>query len=403
MFNISKFVFIYSIINCITIVALVSIREWPTDDIIVNINKGYALRRIGAYSTNMVEQVVHTFLSLDDFCAVQATDAVCIYTSASTKTNIMELATMITSHHIGDTSFDYDRENVSQLIAKDLSHILVQHKPNEFLRDTESSVHFINNQFYYQKNADKLSTSTSYINTVDNYNDIVRFRPTSVHKIIKQINSNRISFEFLSPSDLKIFLSTVFSNIDGSYKINDVRESLNAFSQTIVGQSIYALRYCGLSRQYSLSSKPCLAVSTLFKRISSNSPSVHSIYHLLPLPIVANRNKYIYSDLPKIIGINSIEQTLIMWNNELDSNECTFSPIVLCHKTPILMSLSEPSCLSQLLDDHQSDTSMCEASRSHNIEKAVLHIDDGLWFFYNTNYTYYCQAYSDLNQLTETM
>jgi hypothetical protein len=79
MFNISKFVFIYSIINCITIVALVSIREWPTDDIIVNINKGYALRRIGAYSTNMVEQVVHTFLSLDDFCAVQATDAVCIY------------------------------------------------------------------------------------------------------------------------------------------------------------------------------------------------------------------------------------------------------------------------------------------------------------------------------------
>jgi hypothetical protein len=293
----------------------------------------------------------------------------------------MELATMITSRHTRDTSSAYDRESVSKLIAKDLSRILMQHKPDEFLQDTESSVHFINNQFYYHKNADKLSTSTSSINTVDNYNDILRFRPTSIYIIIKQINSTRISFEYLSLVDLKLFLTIVFSNIDDSYKINDVEESLNAFSQIIVGQSVYALRYCGLSRQYSLSSKPYLAVSTLFIRISSNSPSVYSIYRLLPLPIVANGNKYIYSDLPKIIGINSIEQTLIMWNDELDSNECTFSPIVLCHNTPISMSLSESSCLSQLFDDYQSVTIMCQVSRSQNIEQTVLRIDDGLWLF----------------------
>ncbi|CAF2901811.1 unnamed protein product [Rotaria sp. Silwood2] len=336
MLGVSKSVFVYSIINCITVVALVSIRELATDDIIVNINKGYALQRIGTYSTNMVEEVVHTFLSLDNFCAVQTTNAVCKYTSSSSTTNIIELATIITSDHIRDTSFSYDRDNVSQLIAKDLNRVLVQHKSDEFLRDTESNVHFINNKFYYNNNAAKLSPATTSINAVDNNNNnnnILQFRATSVDMIIKQINNNRISFEYLSLVDLKLFLTIVFSNLDNSYKINDVEDSLNAFSQIAVGQSIYALRYCGLNRQHSLSSKPCLVISTLFIRIPSNSPSVYSIYRLFPLPVVTNDNKYIYSDLPKIIGINSIEQTLIRTTRieqlRIDSSIDTQCPLKL--------------------------------------------------------------------------
>ncbi|CAF3044419.1 unnamed protein product [Rotaria sp. Silwood2] len=163
MLGVSKSVFVYSIINCITVVALVSIRELPTDDIIVNINKGYALQRIGTYSTNMVEEVVDTFLSLDNFCAVQTTNAVCKYTSSSPPTNIIELATIITSDHIRDISFSYDRDNVSQLIAKDLNRVL-------------------------NNNAAKLSPATTSINAVDNNNNnnnILQFRPTSVDMIIK--------------------------------------------------------------------------------------------------------------------------------------------------------------------------------------------------------------------------
>jgi hypothetical protein len=403
MLDVARLVFVYCIINWITIVALVSIRELPTDDIVVNLNKGYALKRIGLYSPNIVEQIVHTFVSLDNFCAVQTTDAVCKYTSTSTTKNIMELATMITPRHARDTSSTYDREIVSKLIAKDLIRIVVQHKPDEFLRDTKSSVHVINNQFHYQKNDDKALTPASSINTVDNYNDILRFHPASVDIIIKQINNNRISFEYLSLTDLKLFLTTVFSNIDESYKINNVEESLNAFSQLIVGQSVYALRYCALGRQHSLSSKPCLAVSTLFLRVPTDNVSIFSIYRLIPLPIIFDHDKYIYSNLPKVIGINSIDETLVMWNDDFDNTECTFSPIVLCQYKPVSMSLSKPSCLSQLFDDHQLATNMCEVSRSQNIGQGVLHIDDGLWLFYNINHTHYCQVYSNLNEFTQTI
>jgi hypothetical protein len=403
MVHVSKSIFAYSIINCITIVVVASIRELPTNGVIVNVNKGYALRRISAYSPNMIEQVVHTFLSLDNFCAVQTTEALCIYTSSSTTRNIMELITKIGSHHTRDTPSTYDREKVSKLIATDLSHILVQHNPDEFLRDNKSSVHFINNQFHYQDVDEKALPTTSSMNTVDNYNDILRFSPTSAEIIIRQINSNEINFEHLSHTDLKLFLTSVFSNIDNSYKINNVEESLNDFNQLIVGQSIYALRYCALNRQHSLSSKPCLAVSTIFLRIPTNSPSIYSIYRFIPLPIVVEGEKYIYSNLPKVIGINFIDQTLIMWNNELESNECTFSPIVLCHNKPISLALSTSSCLSQLFDDFQSITSMCQVSRSPNDDQGILYIDDGLWLFYNIYFTHYCQIHSTLNGLIETI
>ena len=163
------------------------------------------------------------------------------------------------------------------------------------------------------------------------------------------------------------------------------------------------MRYCALSRQHSLSSKPCLVVSTLFIRIPINSLSIYSVYRLLPLPVVVNGDKYIYSNLPKVIGINSIEQSLIIWSNELESNECTFSSIVRCRNEPISLPLSKSPCLSQLVDDYQSDTSMCQVSRSTNIEQGILYIDYGLWLFYNVYLTHYCQVHSTLNGLTETI
>ena len=403
MFRVSKSIFACSIINCITILAAATIREVPINDVIVNVNKGYALRRIGTYSPDMIEQVVHTFVSLDNFCAVQTTEAVCIYTSSSTTKNIMELITKIRSHHMRDIPSTYDRENVSKLIATDLSHILAQHNPAEFLRDNKSSVHFINDQFHYQDVDEKALPTTSSINTVDSHDNILRFPPTSAEIIIRQINSNKISFEHLSHTDLKLFLTSIFSTIDSSYKINNVEESLNDFNKLILGQSIYALRHCALSRQHSLSSKPCLAISTIFLRIPTNSPSIYSIYRFIPLPIVVEEEKYIYSNLPKVIGINFIDQTLIKWSNEFESNECTFSPIVLCHNKPISLALSTSSCLSQLFDDFQSITSMCQVTRSPNDEQGILYIDDGLWLFYNIYFTHYCQIHSTLNGLIETI
>jgi len=375
----------------------------PTSDTIVDVNKGYALRRIGTYSFNMEEQVVHTFVPLNDFCFLSPKADVCLYNSFLKTANVLELVTMIKYRHMSHTFSTYDKDNISKIITKDISRVLEQHHPDEVLRNTKSNVHFINNQFRYQTNDDKALTAASPMNTVDNSNDILHFRPTSIDMIIKQINNNKISFEYLSHADLKLFLTAIFSTIDTSYTISTVEESLNTFTQFIVGQSIYALRYCALSRKNSLSSQPCLAISTLFLRIPTDSALIYSIYRLIPLPIVFNDDKYIYSNLPKVIGINSIDQTLIMWNDESDINECTLSHIVQCPKIPFLIPLSKSSCLSQLFDDNKLITSTCQVARSQDIHKDIMEIDNGIWLFFNVREPYYCQIHSTLNELTETI
>jgi len=374
-----------------------------TNDITVDVNKGYALRRIGAYSFNMEEQVVHTFVPLNDFCVLSPKTDVCVYTSFSKAANVLELATMMKSRHMSHTISTYDKDSVSKIITTDISQILEHHHPDEVFRNTKSNVHFINNQFFYQTDGDKTLTAASSINTVDNYSDILHFRPKSIDMIIKQINNNEISFEYLSHADLKLFLTAIFSTIDTSYTISNIQESLTAFTHFIVGQSIYALRYCALSRKHLLSSQPCLAISTLFLRIPTDRTSIYSIYRLIPLPIIFNDDTYIYSNLPKVIGINSIHQTLIMWNDPSDVDECTLLPIVQCQKIPFLIPLSKSSCLSQLFDDNKLITSACQVTRSQDIHKDIMEIDNGIWLFFNVREPYYCQVHSTLNGLVETI
>ncbi len=55
MMVIERLVFLDFTINSIKTVSLVSMRELPKSDIIIDINKGYALRRIGTYSPNAEE------------------------------------------------------------------------------------------------------------------------------------------------------------------------------------------------------------------------------------------------------------------------------------------------------------------------------------------------------------
>jgi hypothetical protein len=66
MVSVVRSVLLYLTINSLRTVLLVSIRELPTSDTIVDVNKGYALRLIGTYSFNMEEQVVHTFVLLNE-------------------------------------------------------------------------------------------------------------------------------------------------------------------------------------------------------------------------------------------------------------------------------------------------------------------------------------------------
>jgi hypothetical protein len=380
----------------------VSIQELPKNDIIIDITKGYALRRIGVYSPTIVEQIVHTFIPLNQFCVASPTTDICLYASLSEKSNVVQLAILMASNQSIHTSPSHDSDSVSELIGNDIIRVRAQHR--EIIRNNKSIVHFIDNQFHYQKTDEKALTTASLTNVIDNYSSIVNLRrSTSVEIILKQINNNKIGFEYLSSTDLKLFLTAIFSTIDTSYTVSNIQESLNIFVPLIVGQSVFVLRYCSFNQHNSLPSQPCLAISTLFFRTPINSASIFSIYYLIPLPTIFNNDRYVYSNLPKIIGINSMDQRLIMWNDESDINQCTFLPVVQCQRTPISMPISKSSCLSQLLNDNQSLTTMCQVSRSQNIDQDVIYIDNGIWLFHNIHNTHYCQVYSTSNGLSETI
>ena len=402
MVNIHELFFLWCITNSIWTVLPVPMQELLKNDIIIDVRKGYALRRIGTYSSNVVEQIVHTFMPLNQFCTTSPTQDVCLYTSQSAESNMVELSTFMASNQSIYTSHSQDKESASKLIGNDLLQVLTQQR--EIIKNNKSIVHFIDNQLHYQNADQEASTATSSTNTIDNYQSIVHLRrPTSIETILKQINNNKIGFDYLSSTDLKFFLSTIISSIDTSLTVSNIHESLNIFASLIVGQSVFVIRSCSLNQHNSLPSQPCLVVSTLFFRTPTHSASIFSIYYLIPLPTIFNGDKYAYSNLPKIIGINSINQRLIVWNEESDINQCTFSPVVKCQRTPISTPISKSSCLSQLFDDNQSLTTMCQVSRSQNIDQDVTSIHDTIWLFNNIRHTQYCHVYSLENELTETI
>ncbi|CAF3959978.1 unnamed protein product [Rotaria sp. Silwood1] len=246
-------------------------------------------------------------------------------------------------------------------------------------------------------------TTTSSTNTVENNPPVTRLRSDSIERFLKQISINKFGLEFLSNNDTKTFLTAAFSTIDSYYTISNLQESLDTFFQYIVGQSVFALRHCSLVQQNSLPSQPCIAISTLFLRVQPEISSTFLVYRLVPLPIVYNNDMYVYSDLPKIIGIDPIDQQIIIWKEEIDIKQCIFSRLVLCKKMPISIPLTKSSCLSQLLDNAQSSTNMCQVTRSKNIEQDFMQIDDGLWFFFNIHHDEQCQIYSTSDHRTEVI
>jgi hypothetical protein len=126
-------------------------RELPKSDIIIDINKGYALRRIGTYSPNIEEQIVDIFIPLNNFCAMSPETDVCMFGAIWKKTNVVELGTMMTSQH----TFSYNSDIVSSLVGKDITRVLTQHHPYDIINNNKSIFHLDNNQFYYQKSNGK--------------------------------------------------------------------------------------------------------------------------------------------------------------------------------------------------------------------------------------------------------
>ena len=107
---------------------------------------------------------------------------------------------------------------MSKLIGTDISRNLAQNHPDQINNNNKSNIHFINNKIYYQKTLEKILTQVPSNNGVDNYSDIPRIRPTSAEIILRQISNNKISFDYLSDNDLRLFLTGIVSTIHNSYQ-----------------------------------------------------------------------------------------------------------------------------------------------------------------------------------------
>ncbi|CAM4817532.1 unnamed protein product [Rotaria magnacalcarata] len=213
------------------------------------------------------------------------------------RTNVLELATTMTCRRTISALSAYESGSVSKLIRKDLNRVLAHHHPEI---GKISLVHFVDSQIFSDKINEKSVVTPSSLDIVDNHQEIPRISQTASSVILNQIITKKIGFEFMTNNAMKTLLTAVFSVVDNFYIISDIHEALAIFNDLIVAQTIFALRYCSLSRQESSPQQPCLAVSTLFLRPPLHRTSTFSVYRLIALPTVLHGGKYTYSNLPTL-------------------------------------------------------------------------------------------------------
>ncbi|CAF0985289.1 unnamed protein product [Didymodactylos carnosus] len=370
----------------------------PTSNVVIDTDKAFMLRRNGTYAPKLKEEIVHSVVSINNLCDGSSSADVGLFTSHTTSTNIVELATILSPRDIATALPRYDSNQASSLIQNDISRIFRIHRPDSFATKTNSAVHFIGNQFHSIINIKKsLFDSTNFL--VDgNQSDIPRVLPGPSNIILKQINNNKIGFDFLTNAELRLFLTTIISSIDKFYKINDLSKSLNLFSQLIAAQSIYILRSCPIRRENVSANEPCFIVSTLFLRsfIENNIPL--SVYRFISLPAIVNGEQFMYSNIPEITGINTDDYAIISWNNTPKQNECLFSSFIYCRRKPSVIPLSHSSCLSELFIHSLRIVNSCQVTRSRSLQTDVINIDSNVWLFSHNGDPLYCHLHSTIGE-----
>ena len=395
----SQFIILFSAINLIEMIKFLPMLSIPAADVIINTDKAFVLQRIGTYSSKLTEEIVHTFVPLDNLCVASPDTDVCVFTSKTKRTDVVELATILSPRETATILPRYDNDQVFNFIAKDLHRVHQNNHRNKFILKTNSAAHLIDDQFHTTNDIKYPPLDSSKFVVDTNQSDIIRMTPTSSAAILRQITANKIGFDFLTNTELMPFLSAVMSSIDKSYKITDLSESLDLFLQLIVAQSIYLLRSCSSHQQDSSTGKPCFIISTLFLRPLLESNTAFLIYRLIPLPTMVNDEKYMYSNMPEVIGVNTNDQTVILWNTAPKKSECLFSIFVYCQKKPPSIQIHNSPCLSELFSDDTRIAGSCQVTRSREIQTDIMNIDSNIWLFTHNDEPVYCHTHSDTGEL----
>ena len=396
-----QFIILFSAINLIETTQLLPMLDIPASDIIVNVDKAFMLRHLGLYSSKLKEEIVHSAVPLNNLCVESSSTNICLFVSGAISTNIVEVATILSSRDMVTVLPRYDTKQISGFIQNDISRILQIHRSSRYTTKTSSVIHFIDNQFHSTKNIEDSWLNSTKVLVVGDQSRIPGVSPSPPAIILRQISNNKIGFDFLTKTELTAFLTAIVSIIDKSYHITDLSESLNPFSQLIAAQSVYILRSCPIRREHTstTNSQPCLIVSTLILRPLIENNVVFPIYQLILLPAIVNGEEFMYSDLPQVIGINTNDRTIILWNSEPKKNECLFSIFVYCQKKLPLVRLFNLPCMSEQFSHNSHVASPCPITRSRKVQTNIINIDSNVWLFFNNENPLYCHIHSNLGEL----
>ena len=174
----------------------------PDAQSIVNMDKGYSLRRIGTFSSTLDNHFIHTLISIDDLCVASSSSDVCIYATEATKSAIVELATVIGNRLKYTSSSAMNKVSLSNLISDNLDQTLAHNRPDRFFNTTHSMTHVLNS---HVSSSTIVRTYLSLPFSSDDFDrpekeqqsrPISRFAPTTLATILHQINNRKLGFDF---------------------------------------------------------------------------------------------------------------------------------------------------------------------------------------------------------------
>ncbi|CAF1676908.1 unnamed protein product, partial [Adineta ricciae] len=334
-----------------------------TSDIYINTEKAIAHRRVGIYSFQLKEEIVYSIVPIKNVCTESPSTNVCAFTSNPAYPNIVEISTILPSRDKDNALPRYDTNHIFSSIRSNLQKMPQLHQSLEQIAKQDFITHLVGEQFHGIEHIQKLPqylTSTQIENGKPN---IFQISSTTLVNVFKQINNNKITFDFLTDIELRSFLLATISMIDNSYQIIDLSESL-------VNPFIFFVHVVILTNK---------------------NDNVPLVYQLTPLPAIVNREQFIYSNIPRIVALNTQDQTVMTWNTIPNKNECLFSIFFYCSKRPPLVRLSQLPCLSQLLYDDKKTVSSCDITRILDVETKLINIVDDVWLFSHDGPPMYCQ------------
>ena len=234
--------------------------------LIIDASKGFARQRLGLYSSELKENLVHSVISFGDFCTSSPMIEQGTVTCLPISKTLIELTTISPTYEILSIVPRFNERQISHLPRNDLTRLLRIHRSKNFVAGINSILHRARDEFY----------------SVNGTNGAIEIQPSSpsedeqmhmpkltesVHRtILRKVNEQRLGFDFLLDCDMMSLFTSISASLDESFQLHGIQEAYQYFSLLIIGQLVYLLRSCSVGVSHGVSTT---VSSTSFKPLET--------------------------------------------------------------------------------------------------------------------------------------